>query len=76
MKVAERLSKFLKNNEGALVMLAEALGRMVGTLIAYAAVATLVFAILAGVFGLGLSWWQVFSGIVLIRVVRALLVNG
>lgn len=72
----KRVVKFLKDNEGALVKLAEALGKMVGTLIAYAAVATLVFAILGGVFGLGLSWWQVFSGIVLIRVVRALLVNG
>lgn len=72
----KRVVKFLKDNEGALVMLAKALGKMVGILIGYAAVATLVFVILSGVFGLGLSWWQVFSGIVLIRVVRALLVNG
>lgn len=72
----KRVVKFLKDNEGALVMLAKALGKMVGILIGYAAVATLVFAILSGAFGLGLSWWQVFSGIVLIRVVRALLVNG
>lgn len=76
MKLLERIANFLVSNEAKLMELSTAVGVLIGSLIGYAIVSLVVLAIVKFAFGLGITFWQIFGALIILRIVKTELLKG